>query len=1494
MPLPGGSAGKVGVHYEDKWTAHCAFEVLRERASAIRIEPPGPDGDGIEFWLHRLGCVEYHQVKRQKSQGEWTVAALRDAGVLVTFEARLRDPSARCVFVSTQSASVFRDLTEYARKAASYAEFEADYLKADARRKEYALLRTLWRTADDQAVMAMLRRVEVTTVDEKTLESWIGAEAESILDGAPAALSLQLIRVLQGALNEIVYADDLWKRLAELDVRPAPWRGSPHLATQIAEANQRYLSSRRSTLIGGRVIARPEADILAATVKERRKVLVCGDAGAGKSDVLLQLVEALEREGTPHLAFRLDGLSPVEHPALLAKPLGLPASPVAALAALARDRQSVLIIDQLDIVSTTSGRHPEFFDCVAEVFRQASAIPTLTLVVACRTFDVENDGRLRQLVGLRDAAARMVVGSLGIESVRSALDAAGMSSFQPSPAQLELLRLPIHLALLCESAGISGEPEERLEFVSSNDLFERFWKHKRLEVTRRKPDVDWIAIIDALVEHMNASQALIAPAEIVDRWEMGVEVMISSHVLRRDGRCLAFAHEAFFDYAFARRSVERGRTIRELLNADQLLFRRAQVRQMLELARASAIDRFRVDLAFLLGDSSVRFHLKDMVMAWLAHVQPDAATLSVVAPLLADPSSPLFTRAWRLLGAEPWFSAADEAGHVRRALETGDVLAERACGALASATTHSPAKVAALLRPYLDRDGWSRRVAFVLAQPDAKLDGDLFLLGKEFVVADVGAHGREGSASHVLAALVRRLAEGRPEWGAVLFGAYLRASWERAQARGHLDLFDRREGTVDGELYLHEQLLVLARDAHEAFIEHVVSVVFEVANAMQRQYYEDELWIDSIWSGRYLLASYGTHGDLAESLLQGAAEAMRVCARRSPGSFRTLLNRHGGGASETIAYLFAQGFEANAPDLADDALDFLLADPRRLSIGYSDDRYWEAHKLLRAVTPFATEERLCQLEARLLRFQPACDRRPPYFGRTQFRLLAGIDESRRSSGAGRRLQELRRKFGDAGLAPPRGVVGGLVESPVARKATLKMNDSQWRRAIAKYSRSHDEARARPHEDFLKGDAHELASELEAVTKAAPSRFAALVLSLPDETNTAYFDAVLRGVAAAAASITIEQTTALVERCHRLPDRPCGRWIGGPIQRIASQALPEALYVVLEWYAVHDPDPSDELPAGVGLLHCGLNSVRGHIAGCVAALIAARAEHFVRLRSTVTNLVSDRSRAVRAMAAEVVLALASTHSDEAERLFSLLLEWEDDELLDTHFVQFYIWHHARSNLSLYRSVIRRLLASPVAGNRAAGARNAVALGLDEPGEDEPARACRSSDDSVVRAAAARVYAANLVTARFREACEAALAEFFDDSDTEVRKVAGNAIWRLTGSEVGEHVQLCERFLRSAAFPDHPDHIVHALKESTARVPALVLRASEAVFARWEGEKRSARLTYTCKDAFALVLRAYTDALARPEKERALDLLDRGLRGDIYGVAKDLESHDRGWL
>ena len=103
MPLPGGLSDKIGNRYEDRWTVRCVFDVLDNKAEAIRLEPPSADDDGVEFWVQYADRIEYHQCKRQRTrEGVWNLTALGAAGVLSAFLSKLSDPQSDCVFVSTR------------------------------------------------------------------------------------------------------------------------------------------------------------------------------------------------------------------------------------------------------------------------------------------------------------------------------------------------------------------------------------------------------------------------------------------------------------------------------------------------------------------------------------------------------------------------------------------------------------------------------------------------------------------------------------------------------------------------------------------------------------------------------------------------------------------------------------------------------------------------------------------------------------------------------------------------------------------------------------------------------------------------------------------------------------------------------------------------------------------------------------------------------------------------------------------------------------------------------------------------------------------------------------------------------------------------------------------------------------------------------------------------------------------------------------------------
>src|SRR5690349_18529928 len=124
MPLPGGSADKIGNRFELWWTALCLVELLDERAESIHIEPPGDLGDGIEFVLTRRTVREHHQVKRQiTGRLGWSIAALGAAGVLEHISKKLSGNSDEFHFVSTMGAPDLGELASNARQSSSFEVF---------------------------------------------------------------------------------------------------------------------------------------------------------------------------------------------------------------------------------------------------------------------------------------------------------------------------------------------------------------------------------------------------------------------------------------------------------------------------------------------------------------------------------------------------------------------------------------------------------------------------------------------------------------------------------------------------------------------------------------------------------------------------------------------------------------------------------------------------------------------------------------------------------------------------------------------------------------------------------------------------------------------------------------------------------------------------------------------------------------------------------------------------------------------------------------------------------------------------------------------------------------------------------------------------------------------------------------------------------------------------------------------------------------------------
>jgi SAM-dependent methyltransferase len=85
--------------FERRWTVVMLADLLLGHSQSLRIEVPGKQGEGAEFRLLAHGVPEWHQAKRQRGGGPWTIANMATEGILGPWWPKIQ-AGGRCVFVS--------------------------------------------------------------------------------------------------------------------------------------------------------------------------------------------------------------------------------------------------------------------------------------------------------------------------------------------------------------------------------------------------------------------------------------------------------------------------------------------------------------------------------------------------------------------------------------------------------------------------------------------------------------------------------------------------------------------------------------------------------------------------------------------------------------------------------------------------------------------------------------------------------------------------------------------------------------------------------------------------------------------------------------------------------------------------------------------------------------------------------------------------------------------------------------------------------------------------------------------------------------------------------------------------------------------------------------------------------------------------------------------------------------------------------------------------
>ena len=1476
------------------------MRLLRGETDTLRVEVPGDDK--ADFVVSAGTRREAHQVKRSHPEGKWRFAALRADGLIRHIGEYLEDDDNHFVFTSGSEARELWELVHAATDAESLEEFAREFLGETKRKERFSHLVDDW-NCDTKNALDRLRRIDLRVVNERELQDKVRWAAEALFLVDPERVLTELRAIAEDSVHRTITRQWLVEELSRRGFRVRRLNRFQAAARVVEETTDRYLDAARRRLIRNALVPRSAATTLLARLDEiSSDSVITGRAGSGKTACVVAVADGLRARGQPVLVFRIDRIpSSVRTATGLGGHLGLEESPVLVLAAAAEatGRPGVLIVDQLDAVSTMSGRSSAAFDLVERLIKEARGMrgaATTHTVVVCRSFDWKNDSRLRTLLP-RDHDQLEVTGFQSDE-VKTILTRAGFDPALFQDRQLKLLQLPQNLSLFLEAGfDLSLAPA----FHTATRLFDEYWETKRCAVAEIVAPDHWMSVIEKLCDEMNATQLLSVPRERLDSIPpVYLRELASEGVLTYDGHRYGFGHESFFDYCFARVFVNRpGRITSFLRSSEQHLFRRAQVRQVLTYLRDADCDRYLRELDELLSDPGIRAHVKDLAFALLADV-PDPTneewaiwrrwTTGVIQAIAGGTQSHdrLALLAWRRFFASPsWFVETEGRGTIQGWLASAtDQLADMAVNYLLAHHSHAPDRVAALLEPYADCAGkWPDRLRSLMENTEHHTSRRYFDLRLRLV--DNGTMdiiNRDVVNYDTIWQVLYGVGENRPEWIPEAVARFLRRRLAVIRTAGK-DIGE--SGLIGFDETAARMFQSSARHAPSQFVRHVLPMFLEISDSTLLA--DTPPKYDAVWG----IPFKTEHPKGETALLLALSEALNKIASERHADLPAIIFELRRRDTYVANFLLQSVYGAAASQFADEAVSTLCDQPWRFQCGYNDSPYWSAMELIKAVILHCKSHNLERLETVILSYvgpfeRPTAEHRRAGsryngIGRTSFCLLYAIPKEMRSIRANRYFGELERRFGTAD-GPPRGMVGGFVPSPIGDTLAGKMTDEQWRRAILKY---HEVDPSPVSRGFLKGGAHQLSQVLEKLVKDDPCRFARLSLTFPAEANTVYLARVLAGLKDA--SVETDLKLQVCRKAYTDSRGSCGKSIADVLGHVEERLPPDAVEM-LHWLATEHKDPSKELwqrPADGGQPHyngeiytSGINSARGRAAEAIRRLILTDPSYIRRFRPAIDRMVGDRSASVRSCVAGVLRAVA--FHDRAlgmSRFQSMNLS--EHRLLATVHVYGFIHSYLGDGFLDLRPIIERMLRSTEPEVCKAGAaRASLAAMLHEGAADLGDKALQGTAHQ--RFGMAQVVAANISVPRFRAWCEPRLVTLFDDNDESVRRETTKCFSNLPDDTLDTYREVIEAFCNSRAFAGGAFWLIQALEKSRGRLPGMTCMVYERTL---DAPSRDVH------GATKLIFRTYQQHQDDEWASQALDLIDRlCLEGDPI-LGSEFEEFER---
>lgn len=1488
----GGYADKKGNQYELIWAINYALMCIQDERRSITYEDLDPKlAEGSEFtYVDEHGVVHVFQIKRQNGiSDKWTINDLKKKGIFKTAEFHVKD-GRRYHFGSMTPCTKLHELSERSRESGGFKEFEQYVSSNKQLEQEFEKLAKI--LGGQEEAWQLLCSMHFAVRDETEYHETTITLAKEILAGAEGSVIFDAIgSVLLDNLRKRLTKDELLYALDQKGIFVPEVRAKQTARGEVRAATKRWQNTIQRALLDPE-IPRAEATQLISQLDSARLSFVIGAAGSGKSAVINQVVKELKSQDAEVLAFRLDQCEDFNSIEKLGGQLDLSKSPVASLQRAAGKRDAVLVIDQFDTISLMSGRLPNSYDAVADLVDEAM-VSNIRVIVACRLFDFENDHRIRK-INDEWKAQHVTVSDLSDDAVANAVTEMRGDIARLTEKQRELLRLPLHLVLFKE---IIDQPDA-YSFATPISLFNAFWERKREFCKKDHSKLRFNDTLELIAKTMSNKQVLSIAKRELDRNEYinHAEILASENLLVIDNRRVSFFHEAFFDYVFARQWLSDEQNLVEFLcSQEQGLFRRAQVRQILEMLLAEEdFERFRDEIEELLLEKKIRFHIKEIAIIIFGNIgSPKDEDFDLVLQI-KDDNPKLGQRLWLKLTGPNWFRLLYDKGLIQKWFDSDDPEQQLfAHTSLHNAIGNHDEIAIKFLAERYDPSKDSEQILRFLSWVEIHKSRPLLEL-----LLDVARSGDLSLGDDEIWIWFGDLTQHKPSWMTELLNACLESILKSKNDTG-ITVFRYHNDGFNANI---EQLV---KSEPKLFLEKIIPYLLDAIRKIEKESISYETQLSKAYLNFLFPSNEGT-ADVGMALYNGTAHALAKLASTRPEEIEPLLHKLADDKHVSVQALLFHAFKANPEYFADWAAELILENHGRLQCGDASVANLIFREVVQAIAPHVSSKLYELLEDKFRDLHVAYEKEPykAWYravrgkraykdkllpGRTAFKFLSALDCGRLSPLGIQRLAEYKRKFSSEVLAPSICVTGGVVGPPISSKAAAKMFDQQWLQAMQKY---HDEQDVFSLED----EAYELSMLLKQSVVEDPLRFAGLAMNMTPKTNPDYPRAILWGFSEANISDNAKPVVfAAIRHIANLGLGECDKYLGWSLRHLAEDVPIDLVEKVIDrtLYSFRSKsDSSINTFPNRDLEFEGINTTRGSLVYSLANLLSHDKDG-TRTAKVTPHLVKwagDPVLGVRTCVAHLIGACLRHEPVIANEAFEQLID-TDGILLTTRSVERLILYIGNFTPEKIDPIVDRMLKSEEPKVRETGGSIAVFAACHWNRSQLMERVLAADVD--IRKGVAKACTGMIGKSQGSELVLDALRKLMYDKDDEVCKMVGGICWSLRGHKLYPFTNFLKEFIKSPSYIHAIPQLLTCLEETTDKVDELIDLALHRFIDVNGGDIADIR-TRASLDAYQvsdLVIRGLAQTKDKKRTSALLDILDRLVEINVFDINEKIEKIER---